>query len=83
MAEDNYWGNIARSYLGQGLAMGWGDELEAKFRSIVKEIINEEMARIEDASNNNGVTINEIISIIRNMNSEELTQLHESLKGNK
>ena len=49
----------------------------------LKEIINEEMARIEDASNNNGVTINEIISIIRNMNSEELTHLHESLKGNK
>ena len=24
---DNYWGNLARAGLGQGLAMGWGDEL--------------------------------------------------------
>lgn len=44
MAEDNYWSNIARSYLGQGLAMGWGDELEAKFRSMTDDDVTYEQA---------------------------------------
>ena len=49
----------------------------------LKKIIKEEIDRIESISNDNNTTIEEIIAIIRDMNGEELTQLHESLKGNK
>ena len=31
---DNYWGTSARALLGQGSAMAWGDELEAKIRTM-------------------------------------------------
>tara|TARA_R110000737_G_C14616927_1_gene492118 strand:- start:193 stop:2304 length:2112 start_codon:yes stop_codon:yes gene_type:complete len=44
---DNYWGNLARAGLGQGLAMGWGDELEAKIRTLSgDETYQEELAMI-------------------------------------
>jgi len=44
---DNYWGNLARAGLGQGLAMGWGDELESKIRTLSgDETYQEELAMI-------------------------------------
>ena len=47
---DNYWGNTARAVLGQGLAMGWGDELEAKIRTMSgDETYEEELAMIADS----------------------------------
>ena len=47
---DNYWGNTARAALGQGLAMGWGDELEAKIRTMSgDETYEEELAMIADS----------------------------------
>ena len=47
---DNYWGNTARAVLGQGLAMGWGDELEAKLRTMSgDETYEEELAMIADS----------------------------------
>lgn len=49
---DNYFGNLARATLGQGLAMGWGDELEAKLRSLRgPETYEEELAMIQDSYN--------------------------------
>ena len=46
--SDNYWTNVARASLGQGLAMGWGDELEAKIRSMSgDETYQEELAMID------------------------------------
>jgi len=50
MATDNYWGNTARAVLGQGLAMGWGDELEAKIRTMSgDETYEEELAMIANS----------------------------------
>lgn len=47
---DNYWGNTARAVLGQGLAMGWGDELEAKIRTMSgDETYEEELAMIANS----------------------------------
>ena len=47
---DNYWGNMARGVLGQGLAMGWGDELEARIRSMRgDETYAEELDMINDS----------------------------------
>ena len=47
---DNYWGNSARALLGQGLAMGWGDELEAKIRTMSgDETYEQELAMIADS----------------------------------
>jgi len=31
---DNYFGNLARATLGQGLGMEWGDEIEAGIRTL-------------------------------------------------
>ena len=48
--SDNYWGNSARAFLGQGLAMTWGDELEAKIRTLKgDETYEEELAMIADS----------------------------------
>ena len=44
--SDGYWKNTARSWLGQGLAMGWGDELEARIRAIGPETYEEELNKI-------------------------------------
>ena len=47
---NNYWGNMSRAVLGQGLAMGWGDELEAKLRTMSgDETYEEELAMIADS----------------------------------
>lgn len=47
---DNYFGNLARATLGQGLAMGWGDEIEAKLRSLRgPETYEEELAMIQES----------------------------------
>ena len=47
---DNFWGNTARAVLGQGLAMGWGDELEARIRSMRgDETYEEELNMINDS----------------------------------
>lgn len=43
---DGYWKNTARSWLGQGLAMGWGDELEARIRAIGPETYEDELNKI-------------------------------------
>jgi len=49
---DNYWGNMSRAVLGQGLAMGWGDELEAKLRTMSgDETYEEELNMINDSYN--------------------------------
>ena len=46
----NFWGNTARAVLGQGLAMGWGDELEARIRSMRgDETYEEELNMINDS----------------------------------
>tara|TARA_R110000782_G_scaffold68596_1_gene138181 strand:+ start:1674 stop:3749 length:2076 start_codon:yes stop_codon:yes gene_type:complete len=45
--SDNYWANVARASLGQGLALGWGDELEARIRAMSgDETYQEELAMI-------------------------------------
>ena len=47
---DGYWTNTARSWLGQGLAMGWGDELEARLRTMSgDETYEEELAAINES----------------------------------
>ncbi len=47
MADDNYYTNTARALFGQGLAMGWGDEIEAKLRSFSgDETYAQELAKI-------------------------------------
>ena len=47
---DNYWGNMSRAVLGQGLAMGWGDELEARIRTLAgDETYEEELNMINDS----------------------------------
>ncbi len=47
MAEDSYYTNTARALFGQGLAMGWGDEIEAKLRSFSgDETYAQELAKI-------------------------------------
>jgi len=47
---DNYWGNMSRAVLGQGLAMGWGDELEARIRTMSgDETYEEELNMINDS----------------------------------
>jgi len=49
---DNYWGNMSRAVLGQGLAMGWGDELEARIRTLAgDETYEEELNMINDSYN--------------------------------
>ena len=49
---DNYWGNMSRAVLGQGLAMGWGDELEAKIRTLSgDETYEEELDAINKSYN--------------------------------
>lgn len=35
--DDNYFGNLTRAVLGQGVALGWGDEIEAKAREVFNE----------------------------------------------
>lgn len=50
--SDGYWTNTARSWLGQGLAMGWGDELEARLRTLSgDETYEEELAAINESYN--------------------------------
>ena len=50
--SDGYWTNTARSWLGQGLAMGWGDELEARLRTMSgDETYEEELAAINESYN--------------------------------
>ena len=52
MMSDGYWTNTARSWLGQGLAMGWGDELEARLRTLSgDETYEEELAAINESYN--------------------------------
>lgn len=47
---NNYWGNSARAFLGQGAAMAWGDELEAKLRTMSgDETYEQELAMIADS----------------------------------
>jgi len=47
---DNYWGNMARGVLGKGLAMDWGDELEARIRTLAgDETYEEELNMINDS----------------------------------
>ncbi len=49
----------------------------------LKQIITEELDRASNISTNNDERINEIISIIKKMNDNELTKLHENLKRSK
>ena len=47
---NNYWGNMSRAVLGQGLAMGWGDELEARIRTLSgDETYEEELNSINES----------------------------------
>ena len=47
---NNYWGNMSRAVLGQGLAMGWGDELEARIRTLSgDETYEEELNAINES----------------------------------
>jgi len=47
---DNYWGNMSRAVLGKGLAMDWGDELEARIRTLAgDETYEEELNMINDS----------------------------------
>ena len=71
---DNYFGNLARATLGQGLAMGWGDELEAKLRSLRgPETYEEELAMIQDSYKNKGSHVQAGSHKISLRHNEELT----------
>ena len=49
---DNYYGNLARATLGQGLARGWGDEIEARIRTLSgPETYEEELSTINKEYN--------------------------------
>jgi len=49
----------------------------------LRQIIKEEVERIENTSNENSTLIQEIVSIIQTYKKNELTQLHEILKRKK
>jgi len=59
-----------------------GDQMQITKRRL-RQIIKEEVERIENTSNENSTLIQEIVSIIQTYKKNELTQLHEILKRKK
>ncbi len=72
--------------MGRGSRRPMENRMETKMqitKKRLKQIIAEELDRASDISIKNDKKINEIVSIIKTMSENELTELHENLKRSK